>query len=131
MAIIISSSFESGNLFPADSTYPIFLSHTSPLGHKSFLCGRHCNLNEPHCERGEEYLRTGKLPEHKHSEHHHFGKRMQHYHDASMNDRLIINRRDISHMMHKQYEGKASQERSLIILNESYTTLIPIPTETS
>lgn len=56
---------------------------------------------------------------------------MQHYHDASMNDRLIINRRDISHMMHKQYEGKASQERSLIILNESYTTLIPIPTETS
>lgn len=84
-------------------------------------CGRHCNLSEPHCERGEEYLHAGKFPEHRHSEHHHFGKRMQHYHDAGMNDKLIINLRDINHMMQKQYEGKASQKRILIILNESDT----------
>lgn len=43
----------------------------------------------------------------------------QHYHDANRNDKLIINFRDISHMMRKQYEGKASQKRILIILNES------------
>lgn len=26
-------------------------------------CGRHCDLNEPHCERGREYARTGVIPE--------------------------------------------------------------------
>ena len=26
-------------------------------------CPRHCDLAEPHCGRGEEYARTGKLPE--------------------------------------------------------------------
>lgn len=36
-----------------------------------------------------------------------------------MNEKLIINLRDISHMMRMQYEGKASQKRILIILNES------------
>lgn len=26
-------------------------------------CGRHCSLDEPHCHRGEEYRRTGEIPE--------------------------------------------------------------------
>ena len=38
-----------------------------------------------------------------------------------MNDKLIINLRDLSHMMHLLYEGKASQKRILIILNETET----------
>lgn len=45
--------------------------------------------------------------------------RMAHYRAMDMNDKLIINLRDISHMMRAQYEGKASQKRILIILNES------------
>ena len=82
-------------------------------------CGRHCDLGEPHCERGAEYLRTGKLPERKHEGGYYHDVRKRHYHDACMNDKLIINLRDISHMMRKQYEGKASQKRIIIILNES------------
>lgn len=84
-------------------------------------CGRHCNLNDLFCERGKEYFRTGKLPKHTHEDNHHRGNRMEHYHNASMNDKLIINLRDISHMMRRQYEGKASQKRILIILHESGT----------
>ena len=84
-------------------------------------CGRHCDLSTPHCGKGREFAKTGVLPERKHSEEHHHGMRMLHYHSADMNDKLIINLRDISHMMRMQYEGKASQKRILIILNESGT----------
>lgn len=45
--------------------------------------------------------------------------RVTHYHAADMNDRLIINLRDLGHIMHFLYEGKASQKRILIILNET------------
>lgn len=82
-------------------------------------CGRHCSLNDLGCERGQEYLRTGKLPERKHRSGHHQGSRMEEYQRADMDDRLILNLRDISHMMRGQYEGKASQQRILIILHES------------
>lgn len=122
-------------------------------------CRRHCDLSEPQCERGAEYLSTGKLPErthedgyrnahedghrhahedgyrnaheddhrhahedghrHAHCDAHHRRNGMEHYDSAGMNDKLIINLRDISHMMRGQYEGKASQKRILIILHES------------
>lgn len=45
-------------------------------------------------------------------------QRMQQYHTADINDKLIINLRDLGHIMRLQYEGKASQKRILIILNE-------------
>lgn len=38
-----------------------------------------------------------------------------------INDKLIINLRDLGHIMRLLYEGKASQKRVLIILNESKT----------
>lgn len=82
-------------------------------------CYRHCELNDLFCDRGKEYLRTGKLPKHMHKDNHHRENRTEHYHNASMNDKLIMNLRDISHMMRRQYEGKASQKRILIILHES------------
>lgn len=81
-------------------------------------CGRHCDLSEPHCGRGEEYSRTGKMPERQHGKGHHHEMRMAHYHAADENEKLIINLRDISHIMRYLYEGKASQKRILIILQE-------------
>lgn len=150
-------------------------------------CGRHCNLENPHCGRGETYRRTGELPEreyreehagedgescgrecrhgegelwgkgehheegHFHGERHHDGEeyphrgqhyneeenpcgeehecrekrhreaRMLHYQAADENEKLIINLRDLGHMMRSQYEGKASQRRILIILSEEKT----------
>lgn len=90
-------------------------------------CGRHCDLSQPHCGRGKEYQSTGKIPEHHHENGHHHEKghhqemRRMHYDAADINDKLIINFRDLGHMMHFLYEGKASQKRILIILNESGT----------
>ena len=79
-------------------------------------CGRHCDLERPHCGRGEEYRRTGKMPE-RQGEH-----RNQEMHTADdpetdINDGLIISLRDLHHTMRSLYEGKASQKRILIILN--------------
>ena len=83
-------------------------------------CGKHCDLNEPHCGRGEEYRCTGKIPEQRHEKNYH-EMRMAHYYAADINDKLIINLRDLSHIMRLLYEGKASQKRILIILNETET----------
>lgn len=46
---------------------------------------------------------------------------MEKYNLADANDRLIINLRDISHTMRFLYEGKGSQKRILIVLNEAGT----------
>lgn len=84
-------------------------------------CGRHCDLNEPHCGRGEEYRCTGNISERPQGKNHHDEMRRAYYYAANMNDKLIINLRDLGHMMRLLYEGKASQKRILIILNEAKT----------
>ena len=84
-------------------------------------CGRHCDLSEPHCSRGEEYRRTGKMPEQRHRKEKRYEMRMAHYQSTDTNDKLIINLRDLGHIMRFLYEGKASQKRILIILNELKT----------
>lgn len=81
-------------------------------------CGRGCDLSEPHCSRGEAYLRTGKMPERQGKKQDH-EMRVAHYHASDMNDKLIINLRDLAHMMRLLYEGRASQKRILIILKEA------------
>lgn len=48
-----------------------------------------------------------------------YERRPEHNQAADTNDRIIINLRDLSHMMRMLYEGKASQKRILIILNEA------------
>lgn len=44
---------------------------------------------------------------------------MTQYNDADLNEKLIINLRDISHTMRFLYEGKGSQKRILIVLLET------------
>lgn len=82
-------------------------------------CGRNCDLREPKCERGNEYLRTGKLPDRHHEKEHCYAMHRKYEHAEDINDRLIISLRDVSHIMRMQYEGKASQKRILIILSET------------
>lgn len=45
-------------------------------------------------------------------------QRIAHYQAADTNEKLIINLRDLSHVMRSLYEGKGSQKRILIILHE-------------
>lgn len=83
-------------------------------------CGRHCDLSMPKCERGAEYRRTGAVV----TEPHHCKERqikdgrLKHYQEADIPKKLIINLRDINHIMRSLYEGKGSQKRILIVLNE-------------
>lgn len=35
------------------------------------ICPRECELSAPHCERGEEYAKTGKLPQERGHDHDH------------------------------------------------------------
>lgn len=45
-------------------------------------------------------------------------QRLAHYNAADTNGKLIMNLRDLSHTMRFLYEGRGSQKRILIILNE-------------
>lgn len=49
----------------------------------------------------------------------HIKHKIEHYNAVDINDKLIINLRDLSHIMRSLYEGKGSQRRVLIILNET------------
>lgn len=85
-------------------------------------CGRHCDLSAPSCSRGEEYARTGKIPEgHHHGEGHRGEGHHRHvpYRELDVNDKLIDGLRSLSRLMRTQYEGKASQQRILMILNSA------------
>lgn len=44
--------------------------------------------------------------------------RKAHYEASGINDKLVLNLRDLSHTMRALYEGKGSQKRILIILDE-------------
>ncbi|MGN1343914.1 MAG: MarR family winged helix-turn-helix transcriptional regulator [Traorella sp.] len=85
-------------------------------------CGRHCNVDDLHCDRGREYARTGVIPERKdHEGRHHEGK---HHHRKDLKDmnetmKLVHNFREICHVIHHHSQGKGSQQRILIILNET------------
>lgn len=93
------------------------------MGKQNFCpcCGRHCDLNSPKCERGAEYQRTGVVVEKPYH-----GKERQlkdgqlkHYQEADIPKKLIINLRNINHVMRSLYEGKGSQKRILIVLKEA------------
>ncbi|MGN0298346.1 MAG: MarR family winged helix-turn-helix transcriptional regulator [Lachnospiraceae bacterium] len=83
-------------------------------------CGRHCDLREPHCDRGEEYVRTGTVMRHGHAQ-----PRLksilftENYDAMQVNNKLIMNLRDLGHMIRFLFEGKGSQKRILIILRET------------
>lgn len=88
-------------------------------------CGRHCDLSASNCERGREYLRTGGISErheHAHREKHFRGQRLAHDHATDTNDKLVINLRELGHVLRFITEGKGSQSRILIILAEEGET---------
>lgn len=83
-------------------------------------CGRHCDLNELHCDRGREYVRTGVVPEREHGQNKPGNiRRTANYSELDMNSKLIMNLRDLGHMVRFLFEGKGSQKRILIILHET------------
>lgn len=92
------------------------------LKHLCPCCGRHCNLKNLHCERGKEYERTGIVPPHTHiNDEKKSSEHKKRYHILDQNNKLIWNLRDMGHTIRGLSEGKGSQSRILIILNEVET----------
>lgn len=101
-------------------------------------CGRHCDLSAPHCQRGEEYARTGVIPEgHSHQGPHrdhgekgHHGefhgqqvpeedtRKKDRYAQQDLDSKILWNLRDLGHALRHQAEGKGSQKRILMLLEE-------------
>ena len=75
----------------------------------------------PACGKGREFAKTAAPPKGDRKEGRPRAMRMPRYDSADMNEKLILNLRDISHVMRMQYEGKASQKRILIVLRKSGT----------
>lgn len=105
-------------------------------------CGKHCDLSAPNCERGEEYIRTGVIPERKahggHGDHkercHHgghghggcekHGRHGEHksvldserYGSMDTDEKLMTVIRELGHASRFQFGGKGGQNRVLHIL---------------
>ena len=92
-------------------------------------CGKHCDLSAPGCGRGEEYLRTGVIPERKghgghdghHGGHGHHKERrniteLERYQTLDTDGKLLAMIQESGHMGHFLFGGKGSQNRILRIL---------------
>lgn len=93
------------------------------LDHLCPCCGRHCYLDNPQCERGCEYARTGIIPPRIQKDDKDKGKRKpsehkKRYHTLDQDNKLIWNIRDMGQVIRELSEGKGSQSRILIILNK-------------
>lgn len=83
-------------------------------------CDRHFDLISPKCEHGAEYQRRGTVADE--PRHGRDGQtaisRLTRDQEADISQKLIINLREINHVMRSLYEGKRSQKRVLIVLKE-------------
>lgn len=95
-------------------------------------CHKHCPTTAPQCARGEEYAKTGVIPEkehrkeHNHEKHHgkHGGRGHHHepsqavrpYAEQSMDEKLLTQMRNCGHVLRHHTEGKGGQGRILSIL---------------
>lgn len=83
-------------------------------------CSRHCDMRELSCKRGKEYAKKGIASTQKH-EREKSSVHNQRYDSLDNNNRLIWNLRDIGQYVRNLSEGKGSQKRILVILDEIET----------
>lgn len=71
------------------------------------VCVQHCVLSELHCGRGREYLCTGVIPECGEIPHKMKKERSSaEYEVFDINKKLVLNLRDLGHVISFLYEGK-------------------------
>lgn len=82
-------------------------------------CPKGCDLSNPRCGRGEEYLRTGVIPEKGDRNHHHEEHQHPNYGEMSIDEKLFALLGRLDRMGHGAFNGKSSQNRILQILHKS------------
>ena len=82
-------------------------------------CRRGCDLSAPQCHRGEEYLRTGVIPEKKsHAQHeHHHGPRLSE--DMTRTEKITLLLSMLGKHHHHGPHGKGGQKRILHLLSKT------------
>ena len=89
-------------------------------------CGRGCEVSDPGCPRGEEYARTGVLPEREGRGEHGFHGRRKHrnlvdspqYAELDSDGKLFAMLLELGHFCRFGFEGKGSQDRVLRMLSK-------------
>ncbi len=81
-------------------------------------CPKSCDLSAPRCGRGEEYLRTGVVPE-KRNRNHHEEHQHPNYEEMGIDEKLFALLGKLGRMGHGGFNGKSSQNRILHILSNS------------
>lgn len=81
-------------------------------------CPKGCDLSNPRCGRGEEYLKTGIIPE-KGNRNHHEEHQHPNYDKMNIDEKLFTLLSRLGHMGHGAFNGKSSQNRILHILSKS------------
>ena len=82
-------------------------------------CPKGCDLSNPRCSRGEEYLRTGIVPEKGYHSRHHEEHQRPNYEEMNIDEKLFALLGRLSHMGHSAFDGKSSQHRILHILSNT------------
>ena len=82
-------------------------------------CPKGCDLSNPRCGRGEEYLRTGVIPEKGNRNHHHEEHQHSNYEEMSTDGKLFALLNRLGRAGHGASNGKSSQNRILQILSKS------------
>jgi len=82
-------------------------------------CPKGCDLSNPRCGRGEEYLRTGVVPEKRNHDHHHEEHQHPNYDEMNIDEKLFALLNRLGRTGHGASNGKSSQNRILHILSKS------------
>lgn len=84
------------------------------------ICKNHCSLTKPKCGRGKKYAETIELPiksndKDKKSKHIY---KLKDYEKSNIDEKILMNLRDTEHILRNVSEGRVSQKKILILLNE-------------
>jgi len=82
-------------------------------------CPKGCDLSNPRCGRGEEYLRAGIIPEKGSRDHHHEEHQHPNYDEMNIDEKLFALLNRLGRTGHGASNGKSSQNRILQILRRS------------
>jgi len=82
-------------------------------------CHKACDLNAPRCSRGEEYLRTGVIPQKGRGCHHHEENPHPNYEEMGIEEKLFVLLGKLGRMGYGAFDGKSSQNRILHILSKA------------
>ena len=91
------------------------------LGEKECpICKNHCSLASPKCGRGRKYAESGELEIKLYDKSKKSAQveRAEEYKKSNIDEKLLMNLRDTGHTIRNLSEGRGSQKKILILLNE-------------